>query len=141
MEWNRPLPNVDADIAPFWEGLRRHEFLLFRCRQCESWYWPAAYCRKCPPEPFFGNMTWEASSGRGRVFAFNIHRRASHAGFKNAVPYVFALIELNEGPMFGTNVVGCAPEEVRIGMPLKVRYEDVAPGGAAEFTLAMFEPA
>lgn len=139
--WNRPLPNIDPDIAPFWDGLRRHEFLLFKCKGCGDCYWPAAYCRKCPTEPFFGNMTWSSASGRGKVFSFNVQHRASHPGFKDALPYVFALIELDEGPMFGSNVVGCDPKEVEIGMRVKVKYQDVVPNGAAPFTLALFEPA
>ena len=139
--WDRPLPNIDADIAPFWEGLRRHQFLLFRCKGCGAWYWPAAYCRKCPAESFFGNMRWSPASGFGKVFAFNIQHRASHPGFKDSLPYVFALIELDEGPMFGSNIVGCNPTEVKIGLPVKVTYQDVMPEGADPFTLALFEPA
>jgi acetyl-CoA acetyltransferase/uncharacterized OB-fold protein len=100
----------------------------------------ATYCRACPAEPFYGNMSWTPSSGRGRVFAFNIHRRSSHAGFADAVPYVFALIELDEGPIFGCNVVGCGPDEVRIGMPVRVRYAQLQPAGGEPFTLANFEP-
>lgn len=140
MEWKRPLPNVDYDNAPFWDGLRRHEFLLFTCKHCGARYWPAAYCRTCTPEPFYANMEWRPSSGQGRVFAFTIYRRASGA-FADAVPYVVALIELDEGPTFGSNIVNCAPEAVRIGMAVKVVYEDITPDNADPFTLAMFEPA
>ena len=139
MEWQRPVPNVDHDNAAFWAGLRRHEFLLFTCKWCGAQYWPAAYCRTCTAEPFYGNMEWAPSSGRGRVFAFTIYRRAFDSTFADAVPYVVALIELDEGPMFGTNVVNCPPEAVKIGMPVKVTYQDVA-SAAEPFTLAMFEP-
>jgi uncharacterized OB-fold protein len=84
-------------------------------------------------------MAWTAASGRGRVFAFNVHRRATHPGFADAVPYVVALIELDEGPIFGSNIVGCNAEQIRIGMPVRVRFEDVIPSGEP-FTLALFEP-
>ena len=40
-----PLPSLDDDIVPFWEGLKRHEFLLFTCQRCGTRYWPYAYCR------------------------------------------------------------------------------------------------
>lgn len=141
MEWNRPLPNIDHDNAPFWEGLRRHEFLLFRCTTCGAWYWPVAYCGRCAATPFYGSMAWTPSSGNGRVFAFNIHRRAFHPGFADAIPYVVALIELEEGPMFGSSIIGCAPEDVAIGMPVRVAYKDVNATNAEPFTLALFEPA
>ncbi len=140
MSWNKPLPNVDLDIEPFWEGLKRHELLVFRCKRCAASYWPVAYCRSCPPEPFYGNMEWAPASGKGTVFAFNVHRTAFHPAFNDDIPYVYALITLDEGPNFGTNVIGCAPEDVRIGMRVEVVYEDVEPDQGAPFTLAKFKP-
>lgn len=140
MEWKRSLPSIDYDNAEFWAGLRRHEFLLFTCKNCGARYWPAAYCRDCVAEAFYGNMEWRPSSGRGLVFAFTIYHRASDPGFADAVPYVVALIELDEGPIFGTNIVHCSPEAVSIGMPVKVAYVDAMPRDAEPFTLAMFEP-
>lgn len=136
MAWNKPLPSLDEEIEPFWQGLKRHQFLLMRCKGCGRYYWPAAYCRFCPPEPLFGNMEWVPSSGRGRVFAFNVHHQAFHPGFAQELPYVYALIELEEGPMFGSNIVGCQPQEVHIGMPVEVVYEEITP----EFTLPKFRP-
>lgn len=140
MSWNKPLPNITEDNRPFWEGLRRHQFLVFRCKRCGASYWPRAYCRVCPPEPFFGNMEWVPASGRGKVFAFNIHRIAMHPGFQQDLPYVYALVELEEGPNFGCNIVGCDPSEVRIGMPVEVTYWDIEPDEGEPFTLAQFRP-
>jgi uncharacterized protein len=139
-QWTKPLPNIDADHQPFWEGLRQHELRVFRCQRCGAAYWPVAYCRTCPPEPFYANMAWEPASGRGRVFAFNVHRYAFHPGFADALPYVYALVELEEGPNFGTNIVDCDPSQVRIGMPVEVVFQDVEPEGAEPFTLANFRP-
>jgi len=141
MSWNKPLPNIDHDNRPFWEGLRRHELLVFRCKNCGASYWPAAYCRNCPAEPFFGNMEWALASGRGTVFAFNVHHFAFHPGFETDLPYIYALVTLEEGPNFGTNIVGCAPEDVHVGLPVEVVYEDVQPDEGEPFTLAKFKPA
>lgn len=136
MAWNKPLPSLDEDIEPFWQALKRHEFVLFRCKVCGAWYWPVAFCRYHDNEPFFGNMEWTKASGRGKVFAFNIHYRAFHPGFKDDVPYAYALIELDEGPMFGSRIIGCDPHEVKIGMPVEVVFEDIT----EEFTLPYFRP-
>lgn len=143
MAWNKPLPNIDLDNKPFWDGLRAHELRVFRCRTCGKAYWPVAYCRSCPAEPFYGNMQWVPASGRGTVFAFNVHRFAFHPGFKNDLPYVYALVHLDEGPNFGTNIVECDPDAVRIGMPVTVVFRDVVPdeNEGAPFTLATFRPA
>ncbi len=135
-EWNKPLPSLDEDIEPFWKGLKRHEFLLFRCKTCGAWYWPVSFCAKHPNEPFYGNLEWTKSSGKGKVFAFNIHYKAFHPGFKDDIPYVYSLIELDEGPMFGSNIIGIDPKEVKIGMPVEVVYEDIT----EEYTLPKFRP-
>jgi uncharacterized protein len=140
MSWTKPLPNIDPDNRPFWEGLARHELLVFRCKRCGASYWPAAYCRQCPAEPFYGNMEWTPACGKGTVFAFNVHRFAFHPSFADELPYVYALITLDEGPNFGTNIIGCDPSEVRIGIRVEAVYEDVQPEEGEPFTLAKFRP-
>lgn len=121
---NKPQPNIDADMLPFWEGLKDHRFLLFRCKVCDTWYWPASYCRGHANEPFMGNLEWQPASGKGTIFSFNIHHRAFHPAFKSDIPYVYALIELDEGPMFGTNIVNCDPNSVRVGQRVEILFED-----------------
>ncbi len=133
----RPKPNIDEDIAPFWEAAQQRRFVLMRCLECGTWYWPAAYCRKHPNKPFFGSLEWREASGKGRIFAFNVHRRPLHPAFQDKVPYVFALIELNEGPMFGSNILGCEPSAVHIGMPVAVSFDAEEDG----FLLPFFRPA
>jgi hypothetical protein len=135
--YNKPLPNIDADNQPFWDGLKEHRFLLFRCKTCGAWYWPKAYCRNHDNEPFMANLEWTEASGNGKVFAFNIHYWAFHPGFKDDVPYAYALIELDEGPMFSTMIVDCKPEDVKVGMPVEIVYEDHPEQG---FTLPKARP-
>jgi uncharacterized OB-fold protein len=134
--YDKPLPNVDADSKPQWDGFKQHKFLLWHCKTCGAWYWPKAFCRNHPNEPFFGNMEWAEASGRGKVFVFNIHHWAFHPGFTEDLPYVHALIELDEGPLFGSNIVGIEPKDIHIGMPVEVVYEDITP----EYSLPKFRP-
>jgi uncharacterized OB-fold protein len=136
MGLSKPLPNVDSDHQAFWDGLKTDKFLLWTCKNCGAQYWPVSFCRNHANEAFFGNMEWAEASGRGTVFAFNIHYTALDAAFQEDVPYVFALIELEEGPLFPSNIVGCAPEDVKIGMPVEVTFEDTGGG----FTLPKFRP-
>jgi len=67
------------------------------------------------------------------VFSFAVYRRTYHPGM--TAPYVVALVELEEGPRLISNVVGCAPEEVVIDMPLQLRFEP-----AGDFMLPRFAP-
>jgi hypothetical protein len=80
---------------------------------------------------------WVRASGRGRVYTFTITRQNQAPGFREELPYVLAIVELDEGPRLMTNVVGCAPDAVRIGMAVEVVFDDVTP----EVTLPKFRPA
>jgi uncharacterized OB-fold protein len=62
--------------------------------------------------------------------------RAYLPAYENELPYNIALVELDEGPKLWTNVVRIHPDAVEVGMKVRVRYDDVAPG----LTLARFEP-
>lgn len=124
MAVSRPKPNIDLDNKPFWDAVKERKFMLMKCKECGEWYWPAAYCRKHSNQPFYQSLEWKEASGLGTVFVHNIHYKALHPAFADEIPYVFALIELDEGPMFGTNIVGCKPEDVRIGMRVKVDFAE-----------------
>jgi uncharacterized OB-fold protein len=125
-EWKKPRPNIDEDNVVFFEGLKQHKLLLWRCTKCGSWYWPVSYCQKCDNEPFAANMRWEEASGRGKLFAFNRHHMAFHPGFKDELPYTYALIELDEGPLISSTIIGDKmPKDVYdVGQRLEVVYED-----------------
>jgi uncharacterized OB-fold protein len=135
--WTKPWPNIDIDSQPFWDALNEHRFVLFRCKNCGAWYWPVAYCRQDHNEPFMANLGWQEASGRGKVFAFNIHHWSFHPGFKDDEPYVYALIETDEGPLISSTLVDVEPSAVKVGMPVQIVYEDHPNEG---FTLPKFKP-
>lgn len=81
-------------------------------------------------------MEWIDASGKGQVFVFSIHHWSFHPGFKDETPYVLALIETREGPLIPSTVIGCDPNEVYIGMPVEVIFEDIDD----QFTLPKFRP-
>ena len=133
-KYSKPLPHLDEENRPWWEALKRHELYLQRCRDCAVIrYYPRAQC----PECLSPRTEWLRSSGRARVYTFTATWQNQAAGFRDALPYVLAYVELEEGPRMLTNIIDCRPEQVRIGMPVEVVYEDVTP----EVTLAKFRPA
>jgi hypothetical protein len=71
------------------------------------------------------------------VYSFTIARQPTHHAFAEDVPYVIAIVELAEGPRLTTNIVGCKPEEVRVGMPVVATFDAVT----SEATLVKFRPA
>ncbi len=76
------------------------------------------------------------TSGRGVVETYTVIRRAVSAEFEDDVPYVVALIKLEEGPMLMSNVVDCEPDTVRIGLDVVVAFEQRSP----EIAIPQFRP-
>ncbi|MFI5045677.1 MAG: Zn-ribbon domain-containing OB-fold protein [Acidimicrobiia bacterium] len=131
----RPLPEPDDTSAFFWDGAREGRLLVQRCDQCEQFqYPPEVVCIHCRST----ELTPTEVSGRGRLWTYTVVERVFDAGFSDAVPYALALVELDEqgGLHLLTNVVDVAPEELEIGMPLEVVFED-----RGEVVVPQFRPA
>ena len=133
-DYKKPLPRIDEESRGYWEALVRHELYFQRCRDCATERFPPrAVCPAC----LSSATAWVRASGRGTVYSFTVTHQNQAPGFREALPYVLAVVELAEGPRMMTNVVGCAPDDVRIGMAVEIEYDDVTP----EVTLAKFRPA
>lgn len=132
----RPLPRPDDVSHFFWDAAAEHRLILQRCAACAKLqYPPEVCCIHCQSEEF---DTVEAS-GRGVLYSYSVVERPLHAGFVDALPYVVALVELDDQPGLRmiTNLVdvpGGTP--LQCGMPVEVVFED---RGTA--TLPQFRPA
>lgn len=128
---NRPLPRISPDSKEFWEGLKRHELLIQRCRDCGTYrYYPRPMCPKCNST----NTQWVKATGKGKVYSWV----STHYSFYPAFPppYLVAIVELEEGVRMISNLVDCQPEDVYIDMPVEVVFEDVT----EEVTVPLFKP-
>jgi len=128
----RPRPAISADTAFFWEGAARGELLIQQCSACGSLrHPPRPMCGAC------GSLDWDTlrASGRGTVYSFVVYHHPPVPAFD--IPYVVALIELEEGTRLVSNVVDISHEEVRIGMSVEVTFSKVD----QELILPLFRPA
>ena len=122
MSDKKPLPQPNADTAPFWDGCREHELRFQKCAECGHIRWPASIlCPTCHSQ----KTLWVTAKGRGKIYSYVIYHRAYHPGFEKDVPYVVALVELDEGPRMLTNIIGCRKEAVQCDMPVEVEWEDM----------------
>lgn len=129
----RPLPHPNSLTQPFWDATRRHELRVQQCADCDAYQFPPQMlCAACLSE----NQRWEQVQGIGTVYSYTIIHRPPTPAFDDEVPYVVAEVELAEGPLMLTNIVGCPPEEVFVGMPVGVTFVDAT----AEITLYPFTP-
>ena len=133
--YRKPLPDPTPISQPFWDGTREGRLLIQRCDPCGNYRWtPHQACPWCLSDAY----TWTAVSGRAQVYSVTVvHRPPDPVAFQHDVPYVVAVVRLDEGPHMQTNIVGCAPEEVTIGMPVVVQFERAT----EEITLYKFRPA
>lgn len=116
----RKLPAITADSAPFWQGGAEGRLQMHHCQGCGRFFHPPApICPRCTSL----DVAPRAVSGNGKVVSFTVNHQTWRPDLKE--PYVVAIVELVEQPglRFVTNIVGTPPGDVRIDMPVKVRFE------------------
>ena len=115
-----PVPAISDLTRPFWAGGLDGELRLQRCADCGHIRYPIAPgCPRC----LSTGADWAVMSGRGSVQSYIVFERAYHDSWKDQVPYVVALIELDEGPVFVSNVIGVPPSQVSVGQRVAVVFE------------------
>jgi hypothetical protein len=130
----KPLPVPSRVTKPFWDAARQHRLSIQRCGACHEYiFYPRAICPHCASE----DLSWTDVSGRATLYSYTIARKATARPWAEDVPYVIAIVELEEGPRMTSNIVGCPVDDVRIGMPLIASFDDVSD----EITLVKFRPA
>ena len=131
MEKQLPVPT--SETQPYWEGCLKHELRIQKCQACgHHQFYPRLYCTDCMSD----QVEWVTASGRGTVLSFTIVYRPVTKAFAEDVPYVVALVTLDEGPQMMSNIVECDPEQVIIGMPVTVTFED----WSEEISVLKFRP-
>ena len=120
-----PIPTITPEAAPYWEGARQGKLLLQRCGACDALrFYPRTLCPSC----WSDRVEWTEASGRGSVHSFTVIHRAPTAAFASQVPYVVALIDLQEGPRMMANVIGDGARDLRIDDAVRVTFEQRAGG-------------
>lgn len=116
----RPVPEADPDSAPFWEGVNRGRLVIQRCSGCGRHRFPPG---EVCPECLGREAEWTEVSGRGRVYSWIVVRHPiPREVFADEVPYVVALIDLEEGVRIASNLIGIEPDAVRDGMAVEVIF-------------------
>ena len=134
--YNKPVPVPQGESDYYWEKAKAHELWLRQCDDCGNAYF---YPRDISPCCFSKNTSWIQASGKATLFTFAIVHRPPHPGFREIAPYVTAIVELEEGPKFPTNIVidDPTPENLQIDMALEVTFDDITD----DATLYKFKPA
>ena len=130
----RMQPPVTPVTEPFWEATRDSRYLVQWCVDCdEAIFYPREICPGC----LGTDLEWRDASGDATVYAVTVEHRPQDKANADFAPYVVALVDLAEGVRVLTNVIGCEPDDVSVGMPVRITWEALEDGRQ----LPQFEPA
>jgi uncharacterized OB-fold protein len=133
MYGERPLPKPNEDTRPFWDGCREHQLRFQKCSHCGQVLWPPSMlCPKC----YSRDAEWTVASGRGKIFSYAVYHKPFHPAFKQQLPYVVAVVVLEEGPHILSNIVECSHDQLKCDMEVSVTWEAVSD----EIILPKFRP-
>jgi len=128
----RPEAVFGEELDGFFEGAAAGELRLQQCSACGAF--------RFPPKPVCGSCRsakweWAAVSGRGTVYSFVVVHQSANPAYAERVPYDVVLVEPDEAPgvrIIG-NTVGCALEDLAVGMPVEVAFETTGTHDVAVF--------
>ncbi len=116
----RPIPPVTAWSEPYWKAAQQGKLLIQKCGECgRHVFYPRIACPFC----FSDRLGGVEASGRGTVYSFSVVENNAPSAFAAEVPFVIAIVRLEEGVRMMTNIVGCDPKTVRGEMPVEVVFE------------------
>ncbi|MCP5156664.1 MAG: OB-fold domain-containing protein [Ectothiorhodospiraceae bacterium] len=121
----RPLPQPSPWSAPYWEAARQRRFVIQACRACDR---PIMYPRKFCPHCLGDDLEFRPSAGTGEIYTVTTQVAGPPSGFADALPYVIAVIRLDEGVQLMSNIVGDDRERARIGDRVRVDFETAGDG-------------
>jgi len=131
--YTKPLPKPTPWSRPFWQGCKEMKLLVQKCEDCQKYiFYPKLFCPFCLSE----RLNWVESSGKGKIYSFTVVHSYQPTEFEDVVPYVIAVIELEEGVRMMSNIVECKPDDIKCDMEVEVIFEQVTD----DFTFPRFRP-
>ncbi len=119
-----PTPNSYTNTQPFWDGTKQGRLLLQRCNATGNLQWPPR-----PLSIYTGrkDLSWVEVSGDATLYSWTVTRSA-WPGHEGRVPYVCAYVKLDEGVRMLANLIHCDPDQLKIGMPLRLVWDELDEG-------------
>lgn len=129
-----PTPPQAPWTAPFWKAAQEGVLLIQQCPSCiHHIFYPRRHCPYCGAP----KVNWVQASGRGTVYSFTVVENNAPSAFLEQMPFIIAIIQLEEGVRMMSALVACDPADARCEMPVEVTFERVS----GELSLPKFKPA
>lgn len=134
----KPAPVITPETKPFWDAARKGQLMLVKCADCGFHRNPVVITANiCPCCGSRKPGEWVQASGKGKIHTFTVIHRTFHPAFEKELPYILAVVELEEGPRFLANMREASPQDLRVEMPVEVIFERLT----EEIVLPQFRPA
>ena len=121
MSASRPLPHPSAWSKGYWDAAKERRFVVQVCRTCDK---AIMYPKRVCPHCLGDDLSWRSSPGRGEIYAVTTQLAGPPSGFEDRLPFVLAIIRLDEGVQLMSNIVGDRATEAKIGDRVAVSFED-----------------
>lgn len=129
----KPVPTVNSCAKPFWKAAREGKLIIQKCDDCGARiFYPRFFCTECSSD----KLGWIQSSGNGTVYSYTVVESNCPSAFMGDIPYVVAVVRLDEGVQMLSNIIGCNPSDVKCDMKVAVVFEKLND----QFTLPKFKP-
>ena len=130
----RPLPEPSIDSKPYWDGLREGRLPIQRCADCGTLrHYPRPMCAVCHSMA----VEWIEACGRGRLHSWTEVHHPFVPGFRDALPYIMATVELEEGVRLQCQLLEAEAGRLALDMPVAIVLREVQDG----LTLPFARPA
>ena len=120
-------PHPNFDDRPFWDACNRRQLCFQHCADCDTVrHPPSPVCPGCRSLA----AAWKPTQGQGELFSYTVVHHASHESVQAQLPYVVALVVFDDvpGARLVTNITGIPPAQVRIGMKVRLWWDEIGPG-------------
>lgn len=126
------VPTPSPLTKPFWDAAKQKKLVIQYDPDSRSYqWWPKAISVKTGKM----NLEWKEVSGNGTLYSYTVTHLPA-AGFEERGRYLVGLVELDEGVRIIANLSGVTEDNVKIGMPLRVTWEELTD----EITMFSFGP-
>ena len=133
----KPEPAITPETQPFWDAAKNKDFMLVKCVDCGFFRNPVSITANiCPNCGSRKPGEWVKASGKGKVHTYTVVHRTFHPAFERELPYILAIVELEEGPRFLANMREAKSEDMTLDMPVEIIFEKLTD----DIMLPQFKP-
>ena len=130
---SKPNPLINNWARPFWDATREERLIIQKCADCKKHiFYPRMACPYC----FTENIEWVEASGKGTIYSFTVVESNAPSPFVPDMPFVIAVVILEEGVRMLSNIVDCDLDALKCDQAVEVTFEKLND----EFTLPKFKP-